>query len=263
MDKDKITNKTMLINEAIAKLKHFAKLYGINSVFIAGGYCRSLYLDRVWETNDIDVASAYESQSTELGGLFASEVAKIVPTFYKKTNTAMMEYKSDLGSIKIEFQGRSTQSYMQNDEVKNWLRKNDIDDIPILHNIFGRDFTINSLIFSLHNENLYDLTNRAVHDFESKKIVSLLPANLIVKFNPIVILRAIRFALLYDFVIDGELENLIPQSLQNLLSSVSSDRILQEVVKILKVDGRKALHLIKRYELNELLLNDKIKDLLQ
>lgn len=261
MDKDQIIDKTMLIEEAVSKLKHFSRLYGINSIFIAGGYCRSLYLNRLWETNDIDVASAYEHQATELGGLFASEVVNVMPSFYKRTGTAMIEYSSGSGKIKIEFQGRSTQDYMYNEEVRNWLHQHDIEDIPLLHNIYGRDFTINSLIFSLHSENLYDLTDMGVRDFERKQIVSLLPAEMIMKFNPIVALRAIRFVLLYDFTIANDLEELIPKSVDQLTTSVSMDRILQEIIKILKIDGRKSIKLMKRYGLHRLLLNEKLKDL--
>lgn len=262
MDKNYITNKILLINEAISKLKYFAQLYGINSIFIVGGYCRSLYADRLWEVNDIDVASAYEHQATELGGLFASEILNAVPQFYHRTKTMMVNYTSELGEIKIEFQGQSTQDYMYNIEVKDWLHKNGIDDNPLLHNVYGRDFTINALIYSLQKENLYDITDRAEKDFSRKKIVSLLPAELTVKYNPLTILRAIRLALAYGFRIQHEFEQQISIGHELLIKSVSTDRIIQEVIKILKIDGRKAIKFLKKYGLHKLLLNDKIKELL-
>jgi len=74
MDKNEIANKMILIKEVVAKLRHFSKLYGIKSIFIAGGYCRSYYMGEMWTVNDIDVASAFKDQALQLGGLFASEI---------------------------------------------------------------------------------------------------------------------------------------------------------------------------------------------
>ena len=67
-------SKEILIDEAVAKLSHFAKLYGVRSLFIVGGFCRDKYFNQIEEVNDIDVASAFEDQAMQLGSLFASEV---------------------------------------------------------------------------------------------------------------------------------------------------------------------------------------------
>ena len=260
---DNKINKQILLDEVVAKLKHFSQLYGINSLFIVGGYCRSLYVNRLWEVNDIDVASAYASQSLELAGLFASEVLNVSPEFYERTGTAMVLYKSDLGQIKVEFQGQSPNAYMYNQEVRDWLHQHAIEDIPIMHNIYGRDFTINTMIYSLYNEHLYDLTDRAVQDFERKKIISLLPARLLIKYNPLAVLRAIRFSLTYDFKIDSELQDHIRNCYDQLVDTLSQDRILKEIVRILKIDGPDGLKLLKRFHMDKILLNPKIKEYVQ
>lgn len=261
-DKNEITNKIILVKEVIAKLQHFSKLYGIKSIFIVGGYSRSYYLGKLWTVNDIDVASAFKDQALQLGGLFASEILNSTPRFYERTGTAMMEYVSDQGSIKVEFQGNSTKSYMQNEEVRTWMQSKGIEDVPLMNNIYGRDFTINSLIYSLHNEQLYDPTNRGIPDFEKKKIVSLLPANILIKYNPLASLRAIRFALKYDFYIEESLRTAIKSAgIENLTQSLTKDRILKEVVNVLKTspDG---LDMLKMFKLDRILLDPSVKDYL-
>lgn len=262
-NKDTIVKKKLLVEEVVFKLQHFAKLYGIRSIFIAGGYCRENYLGKIWRVKDIDVASAYHEQARQLGGLFASEILNSVPRFYERTGTALVEYPSEFGTIKVEFQGDSINSYMFNQEIKTWMQDNNIEDVPLMNNIYGRDFTINSLIYSLHNGSMYDPTGKAIRDFERKTISSLLPADLVIKYNPVVALRAIRFAVQYDFHIDADLRIAIKEAgVENLRNSLSDEKIIKEVVKVLKTDGEMGLKLLKKFELDRILLHPDIKNYL-
>ncbi len=253
------TNKQVLIDEVIAKLRHFTKLYGIDSLFIAGGYCRSLYQGRVWETNDIDVASAFPDQARQLGGLFASEVVNTTPRFYERTGTALVEYRSEMGIIKVEFQGSSTSAYMHNQEVKEWFHSRGIKDVPLMNNIYGRDFTMNSLLYSLDNGELYDPTGLAKKDLDRKLIVSLLPAPMLIKYNPLVILRAIRFTLQHGFYIDARLRTAMKDGKDQLMSSLSMERIMKEITRILRLGGPKGLDALKKYNLDDILLRPELK----
>ncbi len=261
MDKEQIINKTLLIEEVVAKLRHFTQLYGIRSIFIAGGYCREHYLGKIWRVKDIDVASAYHEQARQLGGLFASEILNSVPTFHERTGTAIVEYPSEFGTIKVEFQGDSINAYMQNMEMKTWMQSEGIEDIPLMNNIYGRDFTINSLIYSLHDGIMHDPTKRAILDFERKRICSILPPHILIKYNPIAALRAIRFALQYDFFIDSDLRKAIKEgSVDNLTKSLSKERIVKEVVKVLNTSPEEGLEMLKRFELDRILLHPDVKE---
>ncbi len=260
--KNQSIHKQLIIDEVVENLRHFARLYGIDSLFIVGGYCRSVYLNQMWDVNDIDVASAYHDQAIQLGGLFASEVMNIMPRFYQRTGTAMIEYESEFGKIKVEFQGKSTNAYMHNEEVKTWMQQEGIENVPLMSNIYGRDFTINSLIYSLNSEGMYDPTGQAVHDFEKKIIRSLLPAGMLVKYNPLSILRAIRFALQYGFHIHEDMRMAIKEGIPILLKSISESRIVKEIVRILQFDAVEGLELLKKHDLDSLLLNTNIREFL-
>lgn len=255
-------SKIVVLEEVIGKLKYFAHLYGVDSLFIVGGYCRDTLLGRQAETNDIDVASAFHEQALQLGGLFASEVLKTIPEYYKRSGAAAMEYHSDFGKIKIEFQGQSTNPYMYNEDVRNWMRSQNIPDVPLMNNVYGRDFTINSVIYSLKKENFYDITQKAEQDFHDKMISSLLPPDLLIKYNPLAILRAIRFAITYDFHIHPELKSFMRGRADLLRSQLSEDRILKEIVRILKINGPKGLEMLKQFEVDGLLLHPDIKSYL-
>ncbi len=257
-------SKQILVEEVIAKLRHFAQLYGINSIFIVGGYCREHYLGTTWKVNDIDVASAYQDQSLQLGGLFASEVVKVPPKFHERTGTAMLEYVSEMGSIKVEFQGNSVNAYMHSEDVKEWMRQDGIDDVPLMNNIYGRDFTINSLIYSLHSGNMYDPTDMAVQDFHRRSINSLLPADMLIKYNPLAALRAVRFAIQYDFRIDPALRHIIKiAGVDNLKAALSEERIVREIVKILTIKPQEGLEMLKKLELDRILLHPDVKRYLE
>jgi len=253
MDKNDQLNKKILVSEAVAKLSYFAKLYGIESLFIVGGFCRELYYDKIWRVNDIDVASAFHGESMQLGNLFASEVLNTTPEIYRRSGAAAVIYESEAGSIKIEFQGYSPNQYMHNQEVRQWMHDSKIEDVPLMNNIFGRDFTINSMIFSLDDEKLYDPTDLAVQDLERKRIVSLLPAELLVKYNPLAILRAIRFALTYDFTIDSDMRSAMKGGVDILCKSLSQERILKEIMRILKIDAEHGIEMLQKFNLGKFL----------
>lgn len=260
-DKQKAINKEIVIKEAIAHLKHFCKLYGIESLFLVGGYCRALYFGDMSQVNDLDVASAFHEQAVQLGGLFASEVIHTAPKVYKRTGTAMVEYESESGSIKIEFQGDSSNAYMHNQEVKDWLHRNGISDIPLMNNIYGRDFTINSLIYSLDNDKVYDPSNKALRDLKRKLITPLLPPEMLIKYNPLAILRGMRFALTHDFYIEAHLRREMKKNIHRLAEEVTHERIVREMIRILNVDAPAAMEMFKNFGLQKILLDEEIREI--
>jgi tRNA nucleotidyltransferase/poly(A) polymerase len=258
MTKNEIANKEILIDEVIAHLRHFVNLYGIKSIFVVGGYCRAVAMKRRWEVNDIDVASAYHEQAVQLGGLFASEELNTLPQFYHRTGTAAIEYVSELGKIKIEFQGQSVQSYMYNQDIRDYLHTASVEDVPLMSNIHGRDFTINTMLYSPMDDQIYDPLNRAMPDLRRKRIVAVLPPDLLIKYNPLAILRAIRFAVTYDFFIDADLRHEMTKNVDLLAQTITHERIIQEIVQILKIDAVKALDMLKRFKLGKLMIGEEI-----
>lgn len=238
------------IDEIIKLLNQFSRLYSIDSLFLVGGYCRSLVLKNTEELSDLDVASAYPGDAIKLCGFFASEFLHETPKYYHKTGTASVDYNG----VRIEFQNESSQQYMHNDAVKEWMKKNRIENTPLNNNVYGRDFTINSLLFSIKTGELYDLTKKAVDHLEKKNISTILPAEIVVKYNPIIILRAIRFLCQYDFFIHPELRMEMKKNTDKLIKSYSKERISQEIEKILKINTKEGLIQLEKFGLTRLIL---------
>ena len=184
-----------------------------------------------------------------------------MPTFYERTGTAMVEYPSKVGPIRIEFQGNSVNAYMYNQDIRTWLQANSIENVPLMNNLYGRDFTMNALICSLHNGNMYDPTHLAVKDLEDKVIRSILPAEMLIKYNPLAAIRAVRFSLENEFSIDSDLQKAIKKdAVVSLQQSVSQKRIVSEIVKVLKIGGEKGLDFLKKLDLDRILLDPAVKE---
>lgn len=248
---------TEQVNELVAKLSYFAQEYGVNSLFVAGDFCLNMYLGLPQNLDKIEVCIADNNQVMQLASLFATEINETAIHSNKENNSATIP-----GDVSIEFQGSSTNSYMYNQEVQNWFQKENIEQVPITHNLYGRDFTVNALLYSLYTEKAYDQTNLAEKDIKDRRLISLLPPRMLVKYKPTVILDAISFSLSRKFHIDPELRSAMKAGHYLLPQYLSSDRIISAIVGILKIDGEEGLKMIQDYNLGEYLLIPEIKNYL-
>jgi len=252
-------SKADIAENVITELRRFAKLYSVDSLFVVGGYCRAKILNDPEDINDIDVASAYPHQAMRLCGLFASEILRTTPRFYTRTGTGVVEYKG----LKVEFQNQSINTYMHNEDILLWMRKKGISNTPLLNNVYGRDLTINSLIYSISNGELYDITGRAVDDLQNKIIDTILPGELIIKYNPSVVLRAIHFACRYDFNIVPPLRKLMKKQRGRLEKAYSQEHLTKEIDKILRSDTKRGLKELQKFNLFGLVIPDQLQQYLK
>lgn len=250
-----------LVDDIITRLLYFAKLYEIDSLFVVGDFCRESYFgsDNI---SNIEVLSVFEDQTIELGKLFSSEILNLVPILSEQYNAVQIPYETEEGKMNILFQDRSIRSYMQNEEVVNWLDQHTSNNV-LINNLYGRSFTCNSLIFSLSKEKMLDPLDVALRDFQKKQLVSLLPVELLIKYNPSSVFDALRYSLKYGLVIDGSLHRALFERASLLSNTLSEERIVKEIVRILKINAEKAMKLLQRYELAQYLLIPEIKKCLK
>lgn len=244
--------------EIISALREFSSFYEISGLFVAGEYCRSLALGRTQDPiYNMDVLCAYGEQSKLLAELFSSEVLQ--QTVRHIGDLSVIE----LDSIKINFQGKSLHAYMSNQELQTWMQSNLIENIPLVNNLYGRDFTLNTLIYAIESDKMLDPLNIAIADIESKLIRAVLPVEMAVKYNPIIVLRALRFSVQYDFFIEKNLKLNIESGLLLLGDVLTRERIAKEIVKILKINPEKGLQLIQEYELSRFLIDRDVLENVQ
>ncbi len=85
---------------------------------------------------------------------------------------------------------------------------------------------------------------------------------MLVKYNPLSILRAIRFALRYGFHIHEDMRIAMKDGIPILLKSLSESRIIKEIVRILQLNAVEGLELLKKHGLDSILLNPNIREFL-
>jgi len=235
----------------IRELGSIARSYGISNSFVVGGYPRSVIMNSVKEdAHDLDIASAWPGEATKLGSIAASELINDFPEVYHRTGTVKFTYKD----VDLEFQG-SLGSMSDTQPVTTEMERYGIIVSPLTTNLYSRDFTINTLVQDLETQNIYDIVGFAIKDLENGIIRTPINPQVSLSINPLIILRAIRFSLRYDFEIERRLSSSIRKFKHLLFSEYSSERLQIEILKMLQEDYDGTLKKLEDYELEETLKN--------
>ncbi len=118
-----------------------------------------------------------------------------------------------------------------------------------------RDFTINSLY--MDNDKIYDFHN-GINDLNNKIIRMIANIDQRIKEDPLRILRAIRFKIQLNFIIEEELDNYIKTHLY-LLKEISRYQINKELDKMKNISKEKFIDVCNEYKLNDYLVIDDYK----
>ena len=193
--------------------------------YVIGGFVRD-YIIKKSIPKDIDIVVVGD------GIEFANYVSKKIKntpkvTIFKTYGTAMFRYND----LEIEFVGARKESY--NEESRNpKVVTGTLEDDQN-----RRDFTINSMAFSLNKKNYGALVDpfNGLKDIENKLIKTPLNPEITYNDDPLRMLRAIRFATKLNFKIDNNsLESI--ESLSYRIKIITEERIVVELNKILLTD---------------------------
>lgn len=209
--------------------------------YVIGGYVRDSLLKR--KSKDIDIV--VEGSGIELAQKVATTVGTNV-TIFKSFGTAMLKWKD----LEIEFVGARKESYRANS------RKPIVENGSLEEDQLRRDFTINTLAFSLQKEDFGNLSDpfNGIQDLHDGIIRTPLDPDTTYKDDPLRMLRAIRFASQLSFTIT-------PDSLKSIIKNrdrikiLSQERINEELNKIiLSPKPSVGLYLLDETGLLELIL---------
>lgn len=216
------------VDHVVALLEEVCARHGIDDVYFVGGLPRAIAMGLgLSDVKDLDIASGMPGKAVQLAGLVAEEGDADYYKLLHRTGTITME----VNGVEMDFQGP-----MQHEDVRPFLHLWGVDDTPMARNIFGRDFTINSLAIPIGGYELVDMTRRAMDDIEDSKIASILPPDYAVPKNPLMITRAVKFAYKYDYKIDGPLWAAMKDSVGQLEKSLSPERLAIEAFVLAKYD---------------------------
>jgi len=193
--------------------------------YVIGGFVRD-YIIKKSIPKDIDIVVVGD------GIEFANYVSKKIKntpkvTIFKTYGTAMFRYND----LEIEFVGARKESYNKNSRNPKVVTGTLEDDQN------RRDFTINSMAFSLNKKHYGALVDpfNGLKDIENKLIKTPLSPEVTYNDDPLRMLRAIRFATKLNFEIDKSSLKSI-ESLSSRIKIITKERIVVELNKILLTD---------------------------
>lgn len=200
-------------------------------IYLVGGYVRDYYLNI--KTNDYDLAT--NAKPADLMKIFSN----LESTNY---GSVILKYKGlrfEITTFRIENKYRQNRfpEYIYTDTIEK--------------DILRRDFTINSMYMDVE-ENIIDLLN-GKKDIDNKIVKMVSNPYKKLEEDSLRILRAIRFATIYNFKLDDELYYAIKE-LSYLVSSLSYERRKNELDKIFASKNLKyGIKLIKEFNLDKYL----------
>lgn len=193
--------------------------------YVIGGFVRDFFLERGAQT-DIDILAI--GSGIEL----AKKVSHLLPKkpkvqIFKTYGTAMLRYEN----IEIEFVGARKESYLEHS------RNPAITEGSLSDDQDRRDFTINTMAFSLNKDDFGSLLDpfEGMDDLNSKIIRTPLDPDITYSDDPLRMLRAIRFASQLDFDIEKNSLDAIKSNSERI-KIITKERIVTELHKILASD---------------------------
>jgi len=207
-------------------------------VFLAGGAVRDEILGQ--PVKDIDIVVAMPD-----GGIqFANWITKKVgaykdganPVVYPRFGTAKFNLRG-VTHNGIDLSGIDIESVMtRGEKYETGSRKPEVVYADLKADAFRRDLTVNSLYKDLVTGEIIDLTGRGRADIENGIVRTPLDPSETFADDPLRMLRAIRFAVKYNWKMPMSLIKALKQNASSL-TNISSERIQDELNKILMTNN--------------------------
>lgn len=188
--------------------------------FVIGGFVRDLLLAR--PSKDIDIVVV--GRGIELAEKVHSAFRGSHLSVFKNFGTAMVKIRD----VEVEFVGARRESYQRDS------RKPIVEDGTLEDDQNRRDFTINALALSLNDNDFGQLVDpfNGVQDLQNGIIRTPLDPVVTFSDDPLRMLRAIRFATRFGFVIEDNTLNGIKQTADRI-TIISMERIIDELSKMM------------------------------
>ena len=207
-----------------------------NNVYLAGGAVRDELIGVPVKDIDLLIAQHGSTQFAEFVckrlGIYKENSNPVIYENYgtAKFNLNNIIYKEfDLSSVDIECVIPRVEKYYEES------RNPEIKEGSIYDDAFRRDFTINSLLKNLTTGEILDLTGLGVDDIKNGIVRTALEPSTIFSDDPLRMLRAIRFALRYNWKLPLSIIRAIKENAHRL-EIISKERINIELSKMLLTD---------------------------
>ena len=195
--------------------------------YLVGGYVRDIFLDQPSDDIDCDVVGSGIKIATELKKRLGR---KAYLSVFKNFGTAQVKVMSsgNRPPVEIEFVGARRESYQRDS------RKPIVEDGTLEDDQNRRDFTINAMAICLNKDRFGELVDPfgGLDDLWDGIIRTPLDPDITFSDDPLRMLRCIRFATRFNFLIEDETFKALERNTERL-KIISKERISEELNKIL------------------------------
>lgn len=206
-----------------------------NHVFVAGGAVRDEVMGN--PVKDVDILVDLPEGGINLANLIG-KVTHHHPVVFENFGTARVT----LDGFKFNgtiFPAKSDVEFVhcRKESYRGTSRKPITEFGTITDDVFRRDFTINSLLKNISTGEILDITGLGFKDISDGVIRATGDPNIIFSEDPLRTLRAIRFAIKFNFHIESNTFNGIINNASKL-KIVSFERIFDELSKIILLENK-------------------------
>ena len=195
--------------------------------YLVGGYVRDIFLDQPSDDIDCVVVGSGIKIATELKKRLGR---KAYLSVFKNFGTAQVKIMSsgNRPPVEIEFVGARRESYQRDS------RKPIVEDGTLEDDQNRRDFTINAMAICLNKDRFGELVDPfgGLDDLWDGIIRTPLDPDITFSDDPLRMLRCIRFATRFNFLIEDETFKALERNTERL-KIISKERISEELNKIL------------------------------
>lgn len=214
---------------------------------VAGGLVRDSLMGV--QSKDVDVTVELKDGGILMARAFARFVGAAEPVVFERFGTAMVNLNHvkfngiALDGMDVEFVQTRTEQYNDADG-----RKPETAFGTVADDVQRRDFTVNAMLFDLTSGEILDLVGGQA-DMARGIIRTPMDPNVILREDPLRILRAVRFASRFGWPIEDGLAVAI-KTHKSQLQRISRERIMDELTKMVTKPGKtSALELLAELDL--------------
>lgn len=245
----------MLLETLLGEILRISKQNNLSTPYMVGGVPRDRFLGKkqdIKEISDIDLTTGNED-SIRLAELLHRRFPE---SYYKLYDDGHATLK--LSGVSLDFSSNFVVSNI--DEILRQMGVHDIDDMK--REIYSRDFTINTLLESLDFKSIYDITGQGIKDLQSGIIKCPIDPRITIGVDARRILRAIKFAVKYNFSIENSLKQAMLEFKENI-QTLPTQFVQNKMNEIVVIDSEKGLEMLIEYKLLPLVpLTKTLSDLL-